>query len=251
MKDISFDFKGKRFVVIGASSGMGRQIATDIADSGGDVLAIARNKKRLREIEEKYPKRIVTEAVDVRNKDELETVISEYVGKLGKFHGSVYTAGISKTTVLRAFSEDCAREIMDINYWGWINLMNLICKSKYSLNASSNVVVSSVSAHSGEAGNFAYNASKAAISSCVRTFAKEIAKRGCRVNSVSPGFIKTALTDNYFSDRGFSERIIDKHLLGLGTTADISGVICFLLSDKAGWITGADFVVDGGYLISD
>ncbi len=251
MGNISFDFSGKRFVVVGASSGIGRLTTVELCSNGGSALAIARNEERLNTLKNQFASKIETKPVDVRNKIALEETIAEYVESYGKIDGSVYTAGISKTTVLRSFEENEAREVMDINYWGWVNLMSVLGKKKYSEDGSSHVVISSVAAHTGEAGCFAYDASKAALITSVKAFAKELAKRKLRVNSISPGFVSTSLSAGYFENRGFSEKIIDKHLLGLGLPEDVSGAILYLMSDRSRWITGSDFVIDGGYLISD
>ena len=249
--NISYEFSGKKFVVLGASSGMGRQTADEICCCGGNVLAIARNEDRLATLKEQFPDNIVIKSVDVRDKTSLESCISDYVNACGRIDGSVYTAGISKTTALRSFSEEDARTTMDTNYWGWINSMSILSKRKYSVDGSAHVVISSVAAHIGEAGNFAYDASKAAIITCVKAFAKEIAKRKCRVNSISPGFVMSALSEGYFDTRGYSDKVVEKHLLGFGTVEDVSGLILYLLSDRARWITGSDFIIDGGYLVSD
>ena len=251
MGDISFDFSRKRFVVVGASSGMGRQTTVELCSSGARVLAIARNEERLSSLNSLFPTSITMKVVDVRNRTALEEAISEYVEAYGKIEGSIYTAGISKTTVLRSFEDVDAREVMDINYWGWVNLMGILGKKKYSEEGSSHVVISSVAAHTGEAGCFAYDASKAALITTVRAFAKELAKRKLRINSISPGFVSTALSEGYFENRGFSERTIEKHILGLGTPEDVSGMILYLLSDRSRWITGSDYIIDGGYLVSD
>lgn len=251
MSDIIFNFEGKHFVIIGASSGMGRQATLEICKGGGRVLAIARDVERLSALKDLFPENIETKSVDVNDKELLVESISNYVEDNGRIHGSVYTAGVSKTTVLRSFSDEDARKIMDTNYWGWVNLMSVLGKKKYSEEGSSHVVIASVAAHTGEAGCFAYDSSKAALITSVKAFAKELSKRKCRVNSISPGFVSTALSEGYFENRGFSEETIEKHLLGMGSVEDVSGMILYLLSDRARWITGADFVIDGGYLISD
>lgn len=224
---------------------------TKYVGGGGTALAIARNEERLQNLSDKYKGNISTKSIDVRDKWSIKDAIAEYVDANGKINGSVYTAGISRTTVLRSFDENDARELMDINYWGWVNLMSIINKKKYSEDGSSHVVISSVAAHTGEVGSFAYDASKSALITSVKAFAKEMDKRKCRVNSISPGFVSTVLTEGYFKNRGFSEKTIEKHFLGLGTVEDVTGMILYLLSDRARWITGSDFVVDGGYLVSD
>lgn len=249
--EVKFSFSGKRFAVIGATSGMGLQTTRELVNSGAKVLAIGLGDDLMESLVRESDGNVEGYVVDVRDKNALENAITQYVNDHGKLHGSAYTAGISKTTVLRSFSEEEARLTMDINYWGWIHWMELASKKKYSEDNSSHVVIASAAAHKGESGAFAYSASKSSLIVCVQTFAKEIAKRGCRVNSVSPGFINTPLTEGYFSNRGFSEKTIEKHLLGLGKPENVTGTILFLLSDRASWITGTDIVIDGGYLVSD
>ena len=249
--EIQFDFSEKRIAVIGATSGMGLQTARELVNSGAKVLAIGLGGDLMKSLVDESNSSIEGYVVDIRDKDALEEAIIQYVNNHGKLCGSVYTAGVSKTTVLRSFSEEDAKSTMDINYWGWIHWMELASKKKYSEDGSSHVVIASAAAHKGESGAFAYSASKAALITCVQTFAKEIAKRRCRVNSVSPGFISTPLTEGYFTNRGFSERTIEKHLLGLGKPEDVTGMMLFLLSNRASWITGTDIIIDGGYLVSD
>ncbi len=248
---VNFCFDGGRFIVAGASSGMGKSITEEIVRGGGSVLALARNKAHLSCLFDKCGDQIFTEAVDVRNAESLVDIIQQFVSLKGKIHGCVYTAGVSAVTPLKNFSDDTAHEIMEINYWGFINLMRIVNRKKYSEAGCSNVVIASVAGHTGEAGSFAYSASKAAIMNSVRTFAKEIYKRGNRINSISPGFVNTKLSSGFVEEKGFSEKTIEKHLLGIGECFDVSGLALFLLSDSAKWITGQDFVVDGGYLVSD
>lgn len=249
--DIDFHFEGGKFLVVGASSGIGRQITEDVVKAGGIVLAVARNTERLSSVRETAPDRIYTESVDVRDADALEQAVNHFVARNGKIDGSVYTAGISRVTPLKCYSREEAAEIMDINYWGFVRLMGILNRRKYSADGCSHVVISSVAGYTGEAGNFAYSASKSAVMNSVRTFAKEAYKRGTRINSISPGFVNTSLSEGFFETRGLTERTREKHLLGFGESADISGMARFLLSDCSRWITGQDFVVDGGYLISD
>lgn len=249
--DIDFHFNGGKFLVAGASSGIGRQITKDIVEAGGIVLAVARNTDRLSTLREIAPDRIYTESVDVRGVEELKQAVNYFVDRHGKIDGSVYTAGISKVTPLKCYSWDEAAEIMDINYWGFVRLMGILNRKKYSADGCSHVVISSVAGHTGEAGNFAYSASKAALMNSVRTFAKEVYKRGIRINSISPGFVDTPLSEGLFEIRGLTERTREKHLLGFGESVDISCMALFLLSGCSRWITGQDFVVDGGYLASD
>ena len=245
--EVKFDFRNKNFVLTGASGGLGAEIVCEISEAGGNVLVIARNEEKLRKLVE-YGASIAP--ADVRNYEAVETAIENFVSEHGKIHGACHIAGTLVMTPLKTYDEQEAKSLMDINFWSGIKLMQICTKKKYSENGSSYVMISSVCAYNGEAAQFALNASKISLQVAAKTFAKEIAKRRQRINTISPGLIMTDLTKNDFDEKGISEDVIEKHLLGLGSPADISGMVCYLLSDRAKWITGQDFVVDGGYLAS-
>lgn len=249
--DVKYCFDKKKIVITGASSGIGKQIALEIAESGGKVLAIGRNEERLQETVAHFPEQIVPARLDVRDYEGLEEALKSFLENHGKINGLVHAAGTLIMTPLKVYSEELARELMDVNFWSGIKLTQLVSKKKYSEPNSSFVLISSVCAYTGEAAQFALNASKASLQVAARTIAKEIYKQGNRINTISPGLIMTKLTKGDFEERGISESIIEKHLLGLGTVEDVSGMALYLLSDRAKWITGQDFVVDGGYLVSD
>ena len=94
---------------------------------------------------------------------------------------------------------------------------------------------------------FAYSGAKAAIRVAIKSIAKEIANKNHRINTISPGWVKNDMTQKA-SELADVESFYAKHLLGAGEITDVSGAVLFLLSDRAKWITGTDFVVDGGYL---
>ena len=242
--DVVFDFSGKRFVVTGASSGMGRQVATELAIAGADVLAIARRRQELEQLQAEYPQRITIAEVDVTDYEAVERQIEYFVQNKGKLDGSVHAAGILAFTPLRAFNVAEAKRMMDVSYWAGVNLLQLVTKKKYAAAGTAHVQFASVSAYKGEKGLSAYSAAKAAMQTGIRSIAKEIAGRGHRINTISPGFIRTDMTQETLAE----DKLVAEHLLGLGHPEDVSGMVLFLLSSRAAWITGADFVVDGGYL---
>lgn len=244
---MNFDFTGERYVVTGASSGIGRQITLDLAAAGAKILAIARNKERLTEVSGHFPDRIITYSVDVCDVDKLEDSIKNFVETHGKLNGGVHAAGIAGLTTLKSFDRDLAYKIMQVNFWAGVDLLKLITKSKYGLNGTSTVMFSSIAAILNARGVFAYSASKSAVNSFVKTAAKEINMKKHRVNSILPGWVNTQMAINYeaWSD---VESIEKNTLLGNGEPIDISGMVLFLLSDSARWITGNNIVVDGGYL---
>ena len=247
MSNVNFDFTGKKFVVTGASSGMGRQVALELANAGAIVLAIARRETELGKLKQEQPDNIFIAPLDVTDKIALDSAIKAFVEKNGKLNGAVHAAGILGLTPIKMYDEDYAREIMDISYWAAVNLMQIITKNKYSENATSSVLFSSAGGHNAAKGMFAYASAKAALQVLARSIAKEISQKRHRVNTISPGWVITNMTSN--ADKSTdADNIIKQHLLGEGQPSDVSGVVLFLLSDRARWITGTDIIVDGGYL---
>lgn len=247
MSEVIYNFSGKRFVITGASSGMGRQISIELAQAGAIVMAIARGEAKLQELQTLYPLQIQYTVCDVTNRESLEIAVRDFVSKNGKIHGSVHAAGILGLTPIRLFDEKLAHNIMDISFWAGVNLLQIVTKNKYSEAGMANVLFSSAGGHNAAKGMFAYASAKAAMQVAVRSIAKEIAGKGHRINTVSPGWIKTHMTE--IADKTTDvQDIVKKHLLGEGAPEDVSGVVLFLLSDRGKWITGTDIVVDGGYL---
>lgn len=251
--DVVYDFSSKNFMVIGASSGMGRQIAEELAKAGARVLAVARREAPLLRLQAKHPKLISVATADMITDKPLDGVLPPFVAQFGKLHGAVYTAGVEGLTPLRAFSEEMARTIMETSFWGAIKAMQLVNQRKFSVDGCSSILFSSISAYTGASSMFAYSAAKAAVQAAVRSIAKEICRNGKRINTISPGWVSSEMTEREQAMLG-EEAIAalkKRHLLGFGEASDVSGFVLFLLSERARWITGNDFLVDGGYLWGD
>lgn len=245
MRDIQFRFQDKNYVVIGASSGIGKQITLDLARAGAHVLAVARNMERLVEVQEAFPNLIEVKMLDVIEADTKKwgDVLGEFVEVHGKINGGVYTAGIVGVTALKMYDEEFAKQILDTSFWGMARFMQRATKKKYAEKGSSYVVFSSIAAYLGNKGQFAYSGAKAAVQAAVKSWAKEISNDGHRINSVSPAWTETNMTKNPWIT---TDKLFASYHLGTGKTVDISGVVLFLLSDAARWITGTDVLVDGG-----
>ena len=250
--NVNFDFDGKNFVVVGASSGIGKQTAIELATGGANVLAIGRNVERLDELKNICPEKIFTVSLDVIDAESADwtQALTKFIDAVGKVDGGVYSAGIVGLTPLNSFDRELAHRIFDTSFWGMINFMQVAAKKKISNAGSSFVLMSSLAGDFGTKSLFAYSAAKAAVKAAVKPIAKEIIRNRHRVNTVSPAMVKTDMLGNiaYESEIGAAE--MSRYLLGLGKPDDISGLILFLLSDRAGWITGQDFALDGGYLLS-
>ena len=247
MSHVTFDFTECNFVITGASSGMGKQVAIELAEAGAKVLAIARGKAALETLKALYPENIETGIADVCDIAALSSVITNFVTKYGKINGAVHAAGITALTPLKAYDKAEAHRIMDISFWGAVNLLQICTKVKVSNKGASFLLFSSVCSQRTDKGLFSYAGAKAALQIAAKTFAKETANRQIRINTISPGWVNTSMTDGLEETHNLEE-VNRNSLLGLGEPNDVSGMVLFLLSDRAKWITGADFVVDGGYL---
>ena len=247
MSRVVFDFTGENFVITGASSGMGRQVAVELATAGANVLAIARNEARLQELQTQYPANISVAALDVCDSEKMENAIKDFVKEHGKLHGGVHAAGITDITPLKSYDKDKARKIMDVNFWAGANFLQYATKKRISNDGASFVLFSSVYAQLSPKGMFVYGAAKAGINIAVQSLSKEIAKRKQRVNSIMPGWVETGMTD-MIGDISNKSDIVGNELLGTGSPCNVTGMALFLLSDRGCWITGSNIAVDGGYL---
>lgn len=255
---VTFDFTGKNFVIVGASSGIGRQVALELSQSGANVLAIGRNLERLNELRKnspislvKHPSKIFTEQLDVltATPGDWAQVLDDFTDTVGRINGGVYTAGIWGLTPLNSFDSTLAHKIFDTSFWGAVNFIQSATRKKFSDGGASFVLMSSIAGDFAGKSLFAYSAAKAAVQAAVKSFAAEIIRGKHRINSVAPALVKTEMMQNEMYAATASDEIISRHLLGLGTAEDVAGMILFLLSERAAWITGQNFFVDGGYIV--
>ncbi len=249
MGEVTFNFAGKNFAVVGASSGIGKQVTLELLQAGANVLAVARRKDLMDEIYKDYPNQITTAKLDVTNYDGWNDILKNFVAEKGKFNGSVYCAGISADTALKVIEFEDLQKVMSINFFGAVMFMKNFIRAGITSAGSSNVWIASVAAHIGTRGLVCYEASKGAMVSAKRSIACEIANKQHRLNTVSPAWIETPMTENlneaFNKPKIPSERYI---LRRFGKPEDISGMVLFLLSERSTWITGADIIIDGGAL---
>lgn len=246
MGEIKYDFSNKTFVVVGASSGIGRCVSKELLESGASILAIARREKLLDELRIGYEEKMEYIAGDIRDIVELEKKIIVSNGARKKFDGLIFTAGTAGITPIRAFDLTLAKNIFEIGYFSAFSFFSMLLRKRLLNDFSSSIFLSSIQGYYGEKGMFAYSGGKAALRVAIKSVAKEIANKKHRINTVSPGWIETEMTANY-SDSKDIRALKEKHLLGTGKCEDVSAVILFLLSNRAKWITGTDIIVDGGY----
>jgi len=244
------DLAGKRFLVTGASSGIGRDTAIHLSRLNATLAITGQNEDRLgATLAALQGHGHIARTVDLSDLDALIPWFQSVVAQTGPLNGFVHAAGIQITTPIRAVAAPKIDSLLRINVSSALLLTRAFCDKKAYATPSSIVFVSSVMSVTGSTATSLYSASKGALLAMARSLAVELARNRIRVNCVSPAFVQTAMIDQ-LKDALLPEQfaaIEAMHPLGLGTTIDVANAIAFLLSDAAGWITGTGLIVDGGY----
>ncbi len=249
--------RGKGAIVTGASSGIGRAVALELArvgvhvafnflDTGEEARSDAqRTARELRELEV----RVFCRACDVRDSAAVAAFVSEAHRELGGLHILVNNAGIGRDRAFWRMADEEWREVLDTNLTGAFYFLRAVAPILRAQEWGKVVNVASVHAIRAEFGLMNYAASKAGLVGLTRSAAVELGPSNVNVNAVAPGYIRTTrLTDQVPAE--VLDRARDKSALGrLGDPHDVAGVVLFLCSEGARHITGAVIPVDGGYLL--
>jgi len=244
-----FSLTGKRILITGASSGIGRACAILAAELGASVVLTGRRGEELeatqRQMVDQGSHTVI--AGDIVSNE----FVRELVGEAGILDGLVHAAGVCPMCPVGILTSEQVEAAMRTNCYSFLELMKYYSRSKYRNSRFSAVAVSSVSASAGWAGGSAYCGSKGALSAIVRALAIELAPKGVRVNAVCPSNIKTPMYEagaSAANDARSLNELVKRQPLGLGVPEQVAAPVCFLLSDAASFIIGANVPVDGGYL---
>ena len=248
-----FSLENKVIIVTGASSGIGAQCAIDCSKMGARVVLVARNEERLKQILEQCeePSLHIILSLDLSSSEGLKEAIKDVVSKVGKINGVVNCAGMSSVTPLKLVTDELLDQFFRTNVYSAINLSKEVTRmGNYDKEHGCSIIFfASIMGLCGDKCKTMYSATKGALIAAARSMACELAKNKIRVNVVSPGAIETPINAKlpHMADPELRKELEDKHLLGLGECSDISNACIYLLSDAAKWVTGQNFIVDGGY----
>jgi NAD(P)-dependent dehydrogenase (short-subunit alcohol dehydrogenase family) len=236
-------------LLTGATSGIGLEALKRFLDDKNKVFAVARDFSKISNLLALHLDNIVPITFDLKETENIEKIFNNLADE--KFDALIHCAGIEETTPLTLYSPAKIKNIYEINVFAGIELLRHFTKKKYSNDGASAVFVSSVMGVLGQPGKIGYCSTKSAILGMVKASALEFAKRKIRVNAVLPGVINTPMTQNLFNQISAEniEEIKSMHPLGIGEVSDVVPTIEFLISAKSRWITGQNFIIDGGYSI--
>lgn len=246
-----YSLEGKTILVTGASSGIGKATAIEASKLGATVVITARDTARLQETFDLLEGQGIREhkqiIADITEESQLDLLLSE----VPTLHGLVLCAGKGLTLPIQFATREKFDDIFNVNFFAPVELLRMLFKKKKLGKESSVVMLSSLGGtqiFSG--GNGIYGASKSALNTVMKFAAKEFASRKVRVNSICPGMVDTPLIHRgTISDEQLLEDQKRYPLGRYGKPEDIAYAAIYLLSDASSWITGQDFVLDGGVSI--
>ena len=239
------NLENKNFIVTGASGGIGNAIIKKLNDAGANILASGTKIEKLEELKKKYEK-IKILKFNISQSEKIEEFIENATNELGgSLDGLINNAGITQDNLAIRMSLDEWQKVININLTSTFLLSKFAIKKMLKNKSGKIVNITSVVGHTGNLGQANYTASKAGIVAMSKSLAIEYAKKNININCISPGFIKTAMTDKI--DEKFKEAIISKiPSARLGEPDDIANAVLFLSSDQSNYINGETIHVNGG-----
>lgn len=235
-------------LVTGSSSGIGKHVAVELSRHYRLILH-GRDHMRLEETRTQchVPSQHVIWRCDLSSIETVTPSLQTMLAEAGvRIIGFVHCAATLKVLPLRAQSLSAYRDNLNVNFLSAVEITSTLTRKKFNDGKLKSVVfISSIASMHGAKGFGAYSASKGALDSFMRVMAIEFAP-DIRFNSVLPGAIMTPMTSTMFEDPQLVEKFTREYPLGVGRPQDIFEVVDFLLSDRSRWITGQQFVVDGG-----
>jgi len=244
--------EGKVALVTGASRGIGREIALELAREGANVaINYAGSEAKALEVAAEIRtmgREAITIQADVSSSESVDSMVKQTIEAFGKLDILVNNAGITKDNLLMRMKEADWDDVININLKGVFLCTKAVTRQMMKQRSGRIINISSIVGVSGNAGQANYVAAKSGVIGLTKTTAKELATRGITVNAVAPGFITTDMTDK-LNDETKNEMLKQIPLARLGEPTDIAKTVLFLASDDSRYMTGQTLHVDGGMVM--
>ena len=239
------NLKNKNIIVTGATGGIGNSIVKRLNDCGANIVASGTNDEKLEKLKSNFDK-IKILKFDISQIDEIEKLIDNATTELnGKLDCIINNAGVTQDNLAIRMSLDEWKKVIDINLTSTFLLSKFSIKKMLKNKSGKIINITSIVGHTGNLGQANYTASKAGIVAMSKSLAIEYAKKNININCISPGFIKTAMTDKI--DDKFKETIVSKiPSARLGEPEDVANAVLFLASNQSDYINGETLHVNGG-----
>lgn len=245
------DLKGHVALVTGASQGIGRACAIELAKRGAAVALCARTEDKLNAVRDEITAaggQSIVIKMDVSNEDDIKAGIKSAIEQLGKVDILVNNAGITHDTLLLRLKRADWDAVINTNLTSAYIAIQASLSSMMKQRWGRIINIASINGQIGQTGQANYSASKAGLIGLTLSVAREVASRNITVNAVSPGYIETAMTTELSPE--LKEGMLKLIPLGrVGKDSDIANAVCFLASEEAGYITGHVLNVNGGLLM--
>ena len=238
------NLKNKKILITGATGGIGNSLVKKFNDLGSKIVATGTNDNKLDSLKKKYPQ-ILVEKFKLDEHDKIEKFIDLINEKLNGLDILINNAGITLDNISIRLTEENWKKVLDINLTSSFLMCKYAIKKMLKNKYGKIINITSIVGHTGNLGQANYAASKAGIIAFSKSLAIEYAKKNININCVSPGFIKTEMTDKINDE--FKINLINKIPSGcMGTGEDVSNSVAFLASDMASYINGETLHVNGG-----
>lgn len=244
--------QGKNAIVTGASRGIGRAIALELAALGANVACVSRSLDSLQETIQGVTalgRKAQGYALDVANTEAVDKAVEQISQDFGSLDVLVNNAGVTRDTLMMRMSEQDWDFVLDTNLKGAFNWIKPVTRTMIRQRSGTVVNIASVVGLIGNAGQVNYAASKAGLIGLTKSVAREVASRGITVNVVCPGFIETDMTKELSEE--VRKKVLEQiPLKRFGQAEDIAKMVGFLCGPDSRFITGQTFTVDGGMVMS-
>jgi 3-oxoacyl-[acyl-carrier protein] reductase len=239
------DQQTKVAILSGGSRGLGMVLAQRLLKCGWRVATFSRSATPFTEETSKSDPLFTFQAIDATNHDAVKKFVDDLYDKHGRIDALINNAAVAYDGTLATFPEERIEKVIDINLTS-VLILTKACVRSMLLRSSGRIInISSIIGLRGYSGLAAYSASKAGLLGITRSLARELGQRNITVNAIAPGYLETEMSHGL--DANQKTQIIRRTPLGrLGTSEDVAGVVEFLLSDAASFITGETITVDGG-----